>query len=192
MGGASQHEGKGKNSASKSGSSAVPGQNSIKGKLKEDRILIFKQLIIQILIIEPKSGKKATFKTRKNSTSSDENEVQNNHDNNFIKQGTQRQSVMGESKNDQQKMKVSTLIKPNNTGTVTSQQARNAILDKVLLSQMHNIQNMMSANTAVAATQDPKTGKDGSKQAKNLGGTMFGKLAEVAKKTVLNRSAPQT
>ena len=59
---------------------------------------------------------------------------------------------MGESKNDQQKMKVSTLIKPNNTGTVTSQQARNAILDKVLLSQMHNIQNMMSANTAVAAT----------------------------------------
>ena len=58
---------------------------------------------------------------------------------------------MGESKNDQQKMKVGTLIKPNNTGTVTSQQARNAILDKVLLSQMHNIQNMMSANTAVAA-----------------------------------------
>ena len=47
-------------------------------------------------------------------------------------------------------MKVGTLIKPNNTGTVTSQQARNAILDKVLLSQMHNIQNMMSANTAVA------------------------------------------
>ena len=48
-------------------------------------------------------------------------------------------------------MKVGTLIKPNNTGTVTSQQARNAILDKVLLSQMHNIQNMMSANTVVAA-----------------------------------------
>ena len=57
---------------------------------------------------------------------------------------------MGESKNDQQKMKVGTLIKPNNTGTVTSQQARNAILDKVLLSQMHNIQ-IISTNTAVAA-----------------------------------------
>ena len=107
-----------------------------------------------------------------------------------MKQGTQRQSVMGESKNDQQKMKVGTLIKPNNTGTVTSQQARNAILDKVLLSHMHNIQ--MSANTVAAAGQDPKAGKDGSKQTKNLGGTMFGKLAEVAKKTVLNRNALST
>lgn len=48
-------------------------------------------------------------------------------------------------------MKVVTLIKANNTGTVTSQQARNAILDKVLLSHMHNIQNMVSTNnTAVA------------------------------------------
>ena len=86
-------------------------------------------------------------------------------------------------------MKVVTLIKANNTGTVTSQQARNAILDKVLLSHMHNIQNMTGANnTAVGAGQDPKSGKDGSKQTKNSDGTMIGKLAEVAKKTVFNRA----
>jgi hypothetical protein len=47
-------------------------------------------------------------------------------------------------------MKVGTLIKPNNSGTVTSQQARNAILDKVLLSHMHNIQNMIGNNTAAS------------------------------------------
>jgi hypothetical protein len=64
-------------------------------------------------------------------------------------------------------MKVATLIKPNNPGTVTSQQARNAILDKVLLSHMHNIQNMMGNNTVAAAGYDPKAGKDSSKQAKN-------------------------
>ena len=84
-------------------------------------------------------------------------------------------------------MKVGNLIKGNNTGTVTSQQARNAILDKVLLSHMHNIQNMIGTNNTAGAGQDPKSGKDGTKQAKNLDGTMFGKLAEVAKKTVLNR-----
>jgi hypothetical protein len=49
-------------------------------------------------------------------------------------------------------MKAGTLIiKGNNTGTVTSQQARNAILDKVLLSQMHSIQNMMSSTNSMAA-----------------------------------------
>lgn len=58
---------------------------------------------------------------------------------------------MGDNKSDQQKMKVVTLIKANNTGTVTSQQARNAILDKVLLSHMHNIQNMTGTNTAAGA-----------------------------------------
>jgi hypothetical protein len=48
-------------------------------------------------------------------------------------------------------MKVVTLIKANNTGTVTSQQARNAILDKVLLSQMQNIQNMVGTNNTAGA-----------------------------------------
>lgn len=85
-------------------------------------------------------------------------------------------------------MKVVTLIKANNTGTVTSQQARNAILDKVLLSHMNNIQNMVGTNNTAGAGQDPKSGKDGTKQAKNSDGTMFGKLAEVAKKTVFNRA----
>ena len=48
-------------------------------------------------------------------------------------------------------MKVVTLIKANNTGTVTSQQARIAILDKVLLSHMHNIQNMTGNNNTAGA-----------------------------------------
>jgi hypothetical protein len=48
-------------------------------------------------------------------------------------------------------MKVGTLIKASNTGTVTSQQARNAILDKVLLSHMNNIQNMIGTNNTAGA-----------------------------------------
>ena len=98
---------------------------------------------------------------------------------------------MGDNKNDQQKqLKSGTLIiKANNTGTVTSQQARNAILDKVLLSQMQSIQNIMgtSSNSTTAGGQDTKSGKDGTTKSttkNNLDGAMFGKLAEAAKKSV--------